>query len=456
MIRPLLLALALALPMTARAQTDPLAAPPAVGLPDDLAPEVPVPTARPAVRAPLPGAEPTIRVRLLATRSDVTLTALGSARLLDGAGALLETVQPGERIAVGRAPSGLRVTVGSGAGRTVAAEQVRLVPTGDPAQSRTAAVSGGEYRGTLTVERGTDGVRLVNEVPLEQYLRAVVPAEIGRFRDDKLTAAAAAQAVAARSYALVRLASGGDLSAGVADQVYRGAGLETPITDRAVELTRGQVIRSNGQILAGFFHAVCGGQTEAVQAVWSGGRPDPALVRTSDNLTGDGDFCRAAPTYRWTETYTREQLESILRRTLSDPALKLGVAPPEPGARLRDLYVTERTPSGRVGTLRVVMGERTYLVHGDAVRRVLLRPGGREILRSSLIRLELTRDENDWITQIQILGGGSGHGIGLCQVGATEMSRRGFTHPQILSAYYRGAELVTAYGGADPDTLSNP
>lgn len=137
------------------------------------------------------------------------------------------------------------------------------------------------YRGSLRIlinPRGT--LNLVNRVDLEEYLYGVVPAEMGPKRFDAIEALKA-QAVAARTYALAHRgqfdAEGYDLCATPKCQVYGGFSVEDPLTQAAVDGTRGLVLAYQGQFADALFVSTCGGATENVENVFSGG-PVPYLV----------------------------------------------------------------------------------------------------------------------------------------------------------------------------------
>ena len=120
----------------------------------------------------------------------------------------------------------------------------------------------------------------MNRVDLEEYLYGVVPAEMGPKRFDAIEALKA-QAVAARTYALAHRgqfdAEGYDLCATPKCQVYGGFPVEDPLTQAAVDGTRGLVLAYQGQFADALFVSTCGGATENVENVFSGG-PVPYLV----------------------------------------------------------------------------------------------------------------------------------------------------------------------------------
>ncbi|MEO6323284.1 MAG: SpoIID/LytB domain-containing protein [Thermoanaerobaculia bacterium] len=128
------------------------------------------------------------------------------------------------------------------------------------------------YRGHFIVRatgRGT--LHAINRVGLEDYLKGVVPGEMGPKVFDELEALKA-QTVAARSYALRRRgefgAEGYDLCATPRCQVYGGTVVEQPLTNTAVEETAGEVLTFRGRVADTLFTSTCGGRTENVGDVF--------------------------------------------------------------------------------------------------------------------------------------------------------------------------------------------
>ncbi len=150
-----------------------------------------------------------------------------------------------------------------------------------PAPEVRVAVDGVPYRGSLRVLVNPRGaLNLVNRVDLEDYLYGVVPAEMGPKRFDAIEALKA-QAVAARTYALAHRgqfeAEGYDICPGPKCQAYGGASVEDPLSTAAVDGTRGLVLAHAGQFADALYVSTCGGVTENVENVFSGG-PLPYLV----------------------------------------------------------------------------------------------------------------------------------------------------------------------------------
>jgi hypothetical protein len=110
---------------------------------------------------------------------------------------------------------------------------------------------------------------------------------------------------------------------------------------------------------------------------------------------------------------------------------------------LRDLSVLGRSPSGRVQTLEIRTSEATYRVNRDRIRWVLRRPvRGHPLLRSTYFTLRLERDPQGALSRVVAMGGGNGHGVGMCQAGAIGMAGLGYRADEILKHYYPGTQIV--------------
>jgi stage II sporulation protein D len=168
---------------------------------------------------------------------------------------------------------------------------LRLVETGQeivtaalfPANAeQDLSVDGVAYRGLLEVRsNGTGGLTVINVLNLEDYLRGVVPNELSPQFFPQLEALKA-QAVAARTYALRNRgqfeASGYDICATPACQVYRGRASEHPLTDQAVEETRGVIASYRGNLINALYTSTCGGHTEDAVNIFEGEREVPYLT----------------------------------------------------------------------------------------------------------------------------------------------------------------------------------
>ncbi len=307
------------------------------------------------------------------------------------------------------------------------------------------------YPDTLLVT--TDGARLflVNIVALERYLRGVVPNEIGYDRDPAEIEAVKAQAILARTYAMRKaelpIARLFDLHADTRDQVYTGLSRSSVETDRAVRETAGLALSYESKYAECYYHGTCGGSTEAVSLVWGRPQSKPYLAGIRD-AGRHGTYCSSSPQFRWTESYSRDDIENILRANLGAAHDSLERGGPDRTLHLLDLAILHRMPSGRVARLKAVFGNRARQwpveLEGDRMRWVLRRPDGFSPLRSTLFDLAIERDQNRWITRVTIRGGGNGHGIGFCQTGALDRAKKGYTCEEILRAYFPGTTVVAS------------
>jgi len=300
-------------------------------------------------------------------------------------------------------------------------------------------------RGTLEISARADSLFVVNVVPLEDYLRGVVPGEIGR-RPESEREAVAAQAIAARTYTVKRLEQYRslpfDVFASVQDQVYEGLAGEHATADAAILETRGLVLESSRGLLEAYYSSTCGGYRGDIVTVWPHREPDEPLRGGPDGPEGDA-WCRASRHFAWSESWSGSRLSSLVRAEL--PAV-LGLPAGSVRGDLVDLRVTRRDASGRAGEILYETTQGTWRVPGDKNRWILRRPDG-GILRSTRVTLDVQRGGGR-VTAVRAEGGGNGHGVGLCQTGALGRARAGETFREILDAYYPGAR-VRPLSGSD-------
>ncbi|OME70102.1 sporulation protein [Paenibacillus odorifer] len=139
------------------------------------------------------------------------------------------------------------------------------------------------YRGNMELSNLRGSLAVINEVPLEQYLYAVVGGEVSSSWPDE---ALKAQAVAARSYAM---AQGNRFEvANVVDstlsQVYNGIGSEAPVIIKAVDATAGEVLMSGGKVIEAVFSSNSGGVTSDPSEVWGNGGDAFASVPSKEDV----------------------------------------------------------------------------------------------------------------------------------------------------------------------------
>ncbi|MGZ8379778.1 MAG: SpoIID/LytB domain-containing protein [Gemmatirosa sp.] len=395
-----------------------------------------------------------VRIALAVGASAPRVAATGEWRLSDASGrVVLARATDGEAWAVERRGALLRAV---GPTQATAWREGPLVarPVGLGA---TLTYGGKRYRGELRIHATeSGGMTVVNALPIEEYLRGVVPLELNAFAASD-EAALQAQAVAARSYTYGRLAEylpraqaqararlPFDMRATVADQVYGGADAERPASDRAVRATEGLVLRFAGAVVSAPYYSACGGATAASTEAF-GPSEEPYLRSVSDRIAGtDRNYCDAAPRRRWTREWHADDLQEVveryLRRYASGEAARAAGAPV---GIVRALQIQGHSESGRVAALAVSTDGGRYVVRSNDIRYVLRSVGG-EILPSTYFSVDASVDGDGRVSRLTLRGSGNGHGVGMCQWGAIGRARAGQDFRTILRTYYPGTSVEPA------------
>jgi SpoIID/LytB domain protein len=214
------------------------------------------------------------------------------------------------------------------------------------------SIEGSGYRGTLEVvptDESSGSLNAVNALPVDQYVKGVVPNESPASWP---AAALETQAVAARSYALADPVGGNgfDLYADTRSQVYGGMDSEAASSNRAAELTRRQVVMYHGKIAETFFSACSGGHTESVQDVFFG-PPIPYLVGVPDPYDG------ACPLHTWKLTFSGRDISSRLGSYLD--------------GQLERIVVTKRGVSPRIVWAKLYGTGGVTKIRGDELESAL-------------------------------------------------------------------------------------
>lgn len=287
---------------------------------------------------------------------------------------------------------------------------------------------------------------LVQSTSMEDYLKSVVPSEI--FPESPLEALKA-QAVIARTYAFQSKDHYSDkpflTCASTLCQAYFGEKTmnKGKYTQKAVEQTRNMVLKESPNVFAEtFYHGSSGGKTDVKQWLL-GGSPKSYLVGASDLMEKDFDlkknenvseylrsneqtYCsisRFSKGTSWSYHLDQSEIKAMLT--------KAHLAPP-----LRGIEVTQRGFSGRAIAIKIKTATQQKLVTGELTIRGLF--GG---LPSSLVVFQPQTSGNN-VTALNIVGRGSGHGVGLSQMGAIGRALEGQDYKQILSTYYPGTLLT--------------
>jgi stage II sporulation protein D len=267
------------------------------------------------------------------------------------------------------------------------------------------------YAGQLRVSLQGGLLRLINVVDVEAYLPSVVHAEA----DGLKPAALEAQAIVSRTFAVTgqrRHASAGYHLCDLAHcQVYRGQGNASPAAEAAVKKTANQVLLIGGIVLKpAFFHSSCGGHTSSASDVFG---EDAAGSAVSDVENGT-PRCKG-PELAWNFEVEKKDLADAL-----------GIPPN--GSAFEPL---RRDKAGRVSEVRS-FGKR--FSGQDFLSRV-----GRAFSWRSVRSLKFSTSETD--TTLRLEGAGTGHGVGLCQLGAKSLAEKGVDAKGILVRYFPESQI---------------
>lgn len=284
-------------------------------------------------------------------------------------------------------------------------------------QTRDAiTVNGKRFRGELVIKSGSKGLRLINELPLEDYLCGVLGKEMPLSFPK---AALEAQAVAARTYALFHLRSresqDHDVKNDTRSQVYGGLAAENKKAREVIESTRGMVAKYNGEIFQTYFHSTCGGITVPASWIFGGKEFQPLSGAKCGR-------CISSKYYRWEKKMSQKDMIASLRKRGFNI-----VAP------ISDLYF-EGWDKGRYKKTAVIKHAGGTLSIPASKFRFAVG------MRSTAFSLTKNRDG-----QVEFQGEGWGHGVGLCQVGAKGFAAEGLTGVGIIGHFYPGAEVTKIY-----------
>lgn len=395
-----------------------------------------VSAAWPARTSQNPSGRP-VRVLLGSAPREVPLSQTGPWRLVDGAGRVVARDETTERWSVMRDGARLRAIHADAPATPWVTGSLSLEMAAGDVRWRQKA-----YRGALTYVATDSALLVVNRVDVEDYLRGVLPLEIGA-RQTSDHAAVEAQAVAARSFTYARMLASRsrnfDVRATESDQVYGGVAVETFWGDLAVAATAGWVLSHQGRVVTAPYHAACGGSTALPSETWRGGQ-DGYLRTVSDTSPRTGrPWCDISPRAQWERRLNAADLAAAVERYARDYT----TVPPGASGSIREVRVEGRTASGRARAIVFATGSGDVTIRGNDIRYVLRQVGG-EILPGTAFSIAAERGANGQLGAVVVRGRGNGHGVGLCQWGAMARARAGDDFRAILKAYYPGADITRA------------
>ena len=305
------------------------------------------------------------------------------------------------------------------------------------------------YYGEIEVFATPDGLILVNELPLELYLRGVLPSEMPASYELE---ALKAQAICARSYGYNHTQYYGypeyyaHVDDSTAYQVYNNS-KEADSCNQAIGETCREKLGLDGNVVTTYFFSTSSGYTTNVEA-W-GTQPSDANRYLKGNHIGENEkgedgketicfYEEDLPWFRWEISVSESKIEEILKANLEIDFGQLeGLEIVKSGAGeialQMDVVGSEQTVSVETEyDIRETLGSDEYTIYRQDGSEVQ----GNKLLPSAFITIEKT----DGTYHIQ--GGGFGHGIGMSQNGANEMAKLGFDYKEIINKFYNETEII--------------
>ncbi len=299
------------------------------------------------------------------------------------------------------------------------------------------------FEGKLHFYMEAQGIVLVNEVPMETYLKYVLPSEMPRnFGEEALKA----QAVCARTYAYTHMNNqsyakyGANVDNTTSFQAYHNTHRTTE-TDAAVEATIGEVATCNGELISCYYFSTSPGVTNNTTS-WGGEEREYIACAGFEfseglDLTKDADFSR----FMTQQVVSYDAVSNYYRwKAVLDIST---VREKEKGA-LKSIAVKERNEGGYVTELELSYENSTEILKNEnKIRKTLGTYLQEVILQNEEVRTDLSMLPSACFEvlvnadgQIVLRGGGSGHGIGMSQYGARGMAEKGYNYKEIIDYYF--------------------
>ena len=346
------------------------------------------------------------------------------------------------------------------------------------------------YRGNFEIHKTEEGLLLINELLLEEYLYAVVPSEMpSTYPSESLKA----QAVCARTYSYGYLEHAGlpALGAHVDDsvnyQVYNNIMEKKSSTD-AVRQTEGEMLLQDGKPITAYYYSTsCGYGTD--DRIWKeegeGAAPYLRSVHIAQDENNESqeiseqtdttqtdelqkkseqeevlreylttvheeDYEKEEPWYRW--SYTVQDLDiDLLKKKLQERGISF-----TDFKKVKDMEIIRRAAGGSARTLVISTDQGELQVEGEYEIRYVLNQEGEvirqddsaytlsTILPSAYFVMDLQKGKKG-ITGYTLSGGGFGHGVGMSQNAAKAMAQSGRTYEEILAMFYWNCQLAKKY-----------
>lgn len=348
-----------------------------------------------------------------------------------------------------------------------------------------------EYYGSFNLTSTDKGIKLINEVYIDNYLSSVVPSEmnnLGGIEGYKV------QAIVSRTNALYDILSKKYSDIGVhvldsnASQLY-GYENSNDLVESAIKETSGDIISKDGEIIDAKFYSTSPGFGASYSDVFPNTNPKKEyLISKSFDYSGENmakksenalsqylkdwtikSYDSNSQYFRWKYSIDYSNISKIINTNIYNLYLKNpenfkvkwhlfiykeAKISKEGIGKIKDVYVSNRNSSGGVSEI-TIEADKTYKVTGENILRKLLIPTkdfelvtmyGKPVTGLSELPSDyFTIEKNvsgDKFKSITIYGGGEGHGVGLSQNGAIGLSRQGKNYKEIIGFYYPECEIL--------------
>ena len=430
--------------------------------------------------------EPVLRVGIFLNQTEVNIGGDGTFKIYNLKSDGLVGEEKNKMIKLLPRDKGIEIL-----GKGVYSGPIKIIPVGN---TKIMVVFNGQkyrYRGNIEIDIDKEYGKLnvINIISIEEYLYGVLKKEISpRWPKETLKA----QAIAARTFAIFNMNKyidkGYNICATTNSQAYGGVNHEDPLTNKAVDETRGVIMVYEGKPINAVYHSDSGGYTEDSENVWGSFLP---YLRSVESKFEEKV---SPPHHTWSYSINEKDLTEKLQKQGYKINLVVFIEP------------IKKSETGRINELVFTADNNTVINMKTNDFRSLI---GADLIRSTLFHIEaigkkstITEDtedkkeiedreeqkesieeildqKEDWTIQelLELMkknkqerekekkevvpkvkitesytpftflfsGSGNGHGVGMSQWGAHSMAIQGYKYQDILKYYYQGIDIVKKY-----------
>ena len=432
------------------------------------------------------GKQPILRVGIFLNQTEINIGGDGTFKIYNLKSNDLVSEEVNKIIKILPHDKGIEIL-----GKGVYSGPIEIVPVGN---AKIIVVFNGQkyrYRGNIEIDFDKEHRKLnvINIIGIEEYLYGVLKKEISpRWPAEALKA----QAVAARTFAIFNMNKyidkGYNICASTNSQAYGGVNHEDPLTNKAVDETRGVIIAYKGKPINAVYHSDSGGYTEDSENVWGSFLPYLRSVKSKFEEKV------SPPNHTWTCSIDEKDLTKKLQKQGYKVNSVVSIEP------------VKKSETGRISELVFIIDNNEVINMKANDFRSLI---GADLIRSTLFNIkvigkeidiakdtedkkeiedkeeqgesmkEILEQKKDWtikellelmmkrkeekekekaekIPEVEIIksntpltfifsGSGNGHGVGMSQWGAYGMALQGSSYQDILKYYYQGINIIKKY-----------